>query len=64
MTSHALFGHLLLLAANDEPELFGKSARVYHRFALAEQDKIERFVRNFAVEELADYRNKQQEVEA
>lgn len=64
MTSHALFGHLLLLAANDEPELFGKSARVYHRFALAEQDKIERFVRNFAVEELADYRNKQQEAEA
>lgn len=56
MTSHALFAHLLLLAANDKPEFFAKSARVYHRYALAEQDKIDRFVRNFSVEELADYR--------
>lgn len=56
MTSHALFAHLLLLAANDKPEFFAKSARVYHRYAQAEQDKIDRFVRNFSVEELADYR--------
>ncbi|KGN97337.1 acyl-CoA dehydrogenase [Porphyromonas gingivicanis] len=59
ITSHALFAHLLLLSANDEPELFDKSCRVYHRYALAEQEKIDSYVRNFSANELADYRSKQ-----
>ncbi|MDO4722256.1 Acyl-CoA dehydrogenase C-terminal domain-containing protein [Porphyromonas circumdentaria] len=59
ITSHALFAHLLLLSANDEPKLFDKSCRVYHRYALAEQEKIDSYVRNFSASELADYRSEE-----
>ncbi|WP_373705333.1 Acyl-CoA dehydrogenase C-terminal domain-containing protein [Porphyromonas loveana] len=45
---------MLMLAANDD-DLFRQSAEVYLRYALAEQEKIDGYVRAFRTEELALY---------
>ncbi len=54
MTAHAVFGHLLMLAANDD-DLFRQSAEVYLRYGQAEQEKIDSYVRAFRTEDLALY---------
>lgn len=54
MTAHAVFGHLLMLAANDD-DSFRQSAEVYLRYGQAEQEKIDSYVRAFRPEELTFY---------
>lgn len=54
-TGHCVFGHLLMLAANDE-ESFRNSAEVYLRYAKAEIQKIETYIREFNPSDLAYYR--------
>lgn len=61
MTGHTLFAHLLMYDAQRNPELFSTSARVYFRYAQAEMDKLERYVRTFPIEELANFRIHQPE---
>lgn len=55
-TAHAIFAHLLLLSANERPDLYAKSCRVYLRYALAEMAKIEDAIKLINPEEVKDYR--------
>lgn len=55
MTSLPLFAHLLMLSANDRPDLFSESLAVFMRYALAEQEKIDWAVRNTSLEEIAHF---------
>ena len=48
--------NLLITDASKDSELFGKSARVYTRFAMAEIEKHYNFIMSSTVEDLADYR--------
>lgn len=57
--AHTVFSHLLLLAADEAPEHYLQSCKVYLRYALAEMAKIEAFVNLVGESELEDYRNTQ-----
>lgn len=48
--------NLLITDASKAPELFGKSARVYTRYAMAEIEKHANFIMSSNVEDLDDYR--------
>lgn len=61
MTGHTLFAHLLMYDAQRSPEMFARSARVYFRYAAAEMDKLESYIRSFPVEELSNFRIHQPE---
>lgn len=58
-SAHMVFSHLLLLAANDEPDYYLQSCKVYLRYALAEIGKIEAFINQVGIDELEDYRKVQ-----
>ncbi len=56
MVAHIIMSNLIISDASKAPELFGKSARVYTRWATAEIEKHYQFVMNTADEDLEDYR--------
>ncbi len=55
-SAHLVFSHLLLNAANEQPELYLKSSKVYLRYATAEMQKIETMINNIGLDEIADYK--------
>ncbi len=56
MAADTLMLHLLTYNATQAPELFGKSARVYARYAAAEVEKHAAFVNELSPEDLDSYR--------
>ncbi len=54
-TAHGIFAHLLLLAANDREDLYGKSAMVYSRYAKAEMQKIEQAIHDITPKMIKEY---------
>lgn len=54
-TAHCIFGHLLMLSANEE-DSFRTSAEVYLRYAQGEMDKIENFINRSNPSDLAYFR--------
>ena len=56
MAADTLMLHLLTYNATQAPELFGKSARVYARYAAAEVEKHATFVNELSPEDLDSYR--------
>lgn len=56
MAAHAIMLNLLVDDATKDPELFGKSARVYSRWADSEVAKHHKLIMNTATEDLEDYR--------
>lgn len=56
MAAHAIMLNLLVDDATKDPELFGKSARVYSRWADFEVAKHHKLIMNTAPEDLEDYR--------
>lgn len=56
MSAHTIMGHLLLIDASRNAEMFAKSANVYIRYAEAEVEKHMTFIRKFQAENFADYR--------
>lgn len=53
---HIIMGYLLLLGANDEPELFRRSAEVYIHYGQNEVIKNYNFVTKFSIEDLGYYK--------
>lgn len=53
-TAHAVFGHLLMISANED-ESFRQSAEVYLRYGQSELDKIESYINRFQPDDLALY---------
>ena len=56
MAADTLMLHLLTYNATQAPELFGKSAQVYARYAAAEVEKHATFVNELSPEDLDSYR--------
>ncbi len=56
MAASTVMTNLLIDDATVAPELFGKSARIYSRWATAEVEKHYNFIMSAAVEDLEDYR--------
>ena len=56
MAASTIMSNLLVGDASKAPELFGKSARVYTRFAMAEVEKHYLFIMSATADDLADYR--------
>ncbi|MDD2490221.1 MAG: Acyl-CoA dehydrogenase C-terminal domain-containing protein, partial [Bacilli bacterium] len=53
---HIIMGYLLLLGANDEPELFRRSAEVYIHYGQNEVIKNYNFVTKFRIENMGYYK--------
>lgn len=66
MAGYIIMSYLLLGEANQQPEMFRKSAEVYLNYTQAEVKKNAGFIRNFDIEEMAFYLYKtaEQQVEA
>lgn len=56
LTAHGVFAHLLLLAANDRPDLYEKSCKVYLSYAIAEQEKLEKLIMSITPELVNEYK--------
>ena len=56
MVASTLMANLIVTDASKAPELFGKSARIYTRWASAEVEKHYNFIMSATPDDLADYR--------
>jgi len=56
MAASTVMSNLIVSDASKAPELFGKSARIYTRFAMAEVEKHYNFIMSATADDLADYR--------
>ena len=56
MAAVCIMSHLIIQDATRAPEMFAASAKQYVRYAEAEVEKHNAFIRNFNKEELSEYR--------